>query len=96
MFYRWFGILCAAAIMVCGYGWAEEPAPEAEAVAREVSVDRDGDGANDGVDHYDSSDRIVRRGYDENSDGVMDRWESYDQNTGLPNVVASDTAGELN
>lgn len=27
--------------------------------------------------------------------GVMPKYQSYDQNTGLPNMVASDAAGEL-
>ena len=60
-----------------------------------VMVDRNDDGNVDGVDEYDEQGRMARRGFDDNGDRVMDRWQSYDPDTGLPNVVESDTMGEL-
>jgi len=35
---------------------------------------------------------VVKRGYDSNGDMKVDRWETYDQNTGMPIVVESDAA----
>lgn len=62
---------------------------------KEVMVDRDKDGKTDGVDIYDDSERVVKRGYDTNRDMNVDRWETYDQNTGMPIVTQSDKAFEL-
>jgi|GEM_PF-5292707 hypothetical protein len=53
-------------------------------------VDRNNDGKIDGVDIYDESGKVVERGYDSNDNMKVDRWETTDENTGLPIVVASD------
>jgi hypothetical protein len=53
-------------------------------------VDRNNDGKIDGVDIYDDSGMVVKRGYDTNENMKVDRWETYDENTGLPIVVESD------
>lgn len=55
-----------------------------------VMVDRNGDSRIDGVDIYDESGNVVKRGYDDNDDMMVDRWETYDENTGLPIVTESD------
>ena len=89
---RYLSLIIALVCMLWAY---QCPAQDKPACAGETCVDRDGDGVSDGVDVYGDSGRIIRRGYDTNGDGVMERWQSYDQNTGLPNVVGSDTAGEL-
>ena len=57
-----------------------------------VTVDRNNDGKVDGVDIYDDSGKVMKRGYDTNDNMRVDRWETYDENTGLPIVVASDEA----
>jgi hypothetical protein len=90
----------AAVMLVCAAAYAQHCSVSAETKqepvkGKTVQVDRDDDGAIDGVDLYDDDGRVVRRGYDHNRDGVMDSWQSYDPNTGLPNVVESDTRGEL-
>ena len=60
-----------------------------------VLVDRNNDGKIDGVDIYDESGKVVKRGYDTNGDMTIDRWETTDENTGLPIVTESDKAFEL-
>jgi hypothetical protein len=55
-----------------------------------VMVDRNGDSKIDGVDIYDESGKVVKRGYDSNENMRVDRWETYDENTGMPIVVESD------
>jgi hypothetical protein len=57
---------------------------------KNVMVDRNNDGKIDGVDIYDDSGKVVKRGYDTNDNMRVDSWETYDENTGLPIVVASD------
>ncbi|MDD5495780.1 MAG: hypothetical protein PHP46_01610 [Candidatus Omnitrophica bacterium] len=64
-------------------------------MAREIDVDRDGDGTMDGVDVYDQDDRKIRSGYDMDHDGNIERWQTYDPNTGLPDVVPSDSLDEI-
>ena len=59
---------------------------------KQVLVDRNGDGKIDGVDIYDDSGKVVKRGYDTNGDMKVDKWETYDQNTGMPIVVESDNS----
>ena len=58
-------------------------------------VDRNNDGKIDGVDIYDESGKVVKMGYDTNNDMVVDEWQTNNDNTGMPNVVASDEAFEL-
>jgi hypothetical protein len=53
-------------------------------------VDRNNDGKIDGVDIYDESGNVVKRGYDTNGDMRVDSWQTYDENTGTPIVVESD------
>ncbi len=55
-------------------------------------VDRNGDSKIDGVDIYDESGKVVKRGYDSNGDMKVERWETYDENTGMSIVVESDEA----
>ena len=59
---------------------------------KNVIVDRNNDGKIDGVDIYDESGKVVKRGYDSNGDMKVDRWETYDENNGMPIVVESDEA----
>lgn len=59
---------------------------------KQAMVDRNGDGKIDGVDIYDESGKVVKRGYDSDGDMMVDNWEAYDENTGLPIVVESDAA----
>ena len=59
---------------------------------KQVMVDRNLDGKIDGVDIYDESGKVVKRGYDSNGDMKVDKWEAYDQNNGMPIVVESDEA----
>lgn len=62
---------------------------------KSVMVDRNNDGKIDGVDIYDDSGKVAKRGYDTNNDMVVNRWETYDENTGMPIVTNSDEAFEL-
>ena len=57
---------------------------------KNVMVDRNNDSKIDGVDIYDESGKVVKRGYDSNENMRVDRWETYDENTGMPIVVESD------
>jgi len=59
---------------------------------KSVMVDRNKDTKIDGVDIYDESGKVVKRGYDTDNNMRVDKWETYDENTGLPIVVASDEA----
>ena len=72
----------------------EQAQPQGEMVKarkyREVPVDRNGDLKIDGVDIYDNDNRLVRQGYDDNGDGLNDRYLDIDPNTGMPMVTASD------
>jgi hypothetical protein len=72
----------------------DQSAPKVEVIKakkyKEVPVDRNGDGKIDGVDYYDDQGRLVRKGYDDNGDGMNDRYLDYDENTGMPMTAASD------
>lgn len=57
---------------------------------KEIMVDRNGDSKIDGVDIYDDNGKVVKRGYDTNEDMMVDNWETYDENTGMPIVTESD------
>ena len=57
---------------------------------KQAMVDRNNDGKIDGVDIYDENGKVVKRGYDTDGDMKVDKWETYDQNTGTPIVVESD------
>lgn len=59
---------------------------------KNVMVDRNSDGKIDGVDIYDENGNVVKRGYDSNNNMRVDRWQTYDENTGTPIVVESDEA----
>ncbi|MFA5085910.1 MAG: hypothetical protein WC482_06055 [Candidatus Omnitrophota bacterium] len=59
---------------------------------KNVMVDRNNDGKIDGVDIYDESGKVIKRGYDSDEDMNVDNWETYDNNTGMPIVVESDKA----
>lgn len=60
--------------------------------SKQSTVDRNSDGKIDGVDIYDESGKVVKRGYDDNGDMRVDRWQTYDENTGTPIVTQSDSA----
>jgi len=62
---------------------------------KQVLVDRNGDKRIDGIDIYNADGKIVKRGYDTNNDMIIDKWETYDENTGMPIVAESDKAFEL-
>ncbi len=89
----------AVVVLVClffiGVCQAEEAQKSVEAKQKEIMADRDKDGVVDGVDIYDDSGKVVKRGYDDNNDRMVDRWETYDENTGMPIVTESDKAFEL-
>lgn len=70
-------------------------AQKVTASQKQVMVDRNNDSKIDGVDIYDDSGKVAKRGYDTNNDMVVDRWETYDENTGMPIVTESDEAFEL-
>jgi hypothetical protein len=90
-------IFVLAIIIICAVLTVNVSAvPQHEKMStREVQVDRNGDTRIDGVDIYDEGGKVVRRGYDTNNDMVIDRWETYDPNTGMPIVTESDKAYEL-
>ncbi len=89
-------VLMLACVLLVGVSSAEE-AKGAKTAPKEkvVNIDKDNNGVIDEKEIYNEEGKIVRKGYDTNGDGVMERWQSYDPNTGLPNIVGSDTAGEL-
>ncbi len=59
---------------------------------KQALVDRNNDGKIDGVDIYDENGNVVKRGFDSDDNMTLDRWETYDENTGLPIVTESDAA----
>jgi hypothetical protein len=69
--------------------------PHEKVSTKQMLVDRNGDQKIDGIDVYDESGRVAKKGYDTNSDMVIDRWEAYDENTGTYIVTESDKAFEL-
>lgn len=92
-------VVIFAAIMLCAVlAGAAFVVAESQTVATEqksVLADRNGDTRIDGIDIYDKGGKIVKRGYDTNGDMVIDKWETYDENTGMPVVTESDKAFEL-
>ena len=101
MRYFYLAVILAAAVFVSSSHAQEAQAPVQEQSAaqgemvkarkyKEVPVDRNGDLKIDGVDIYDNDDRIVRKGYDDDGDGLNDRYLKIDPNTGMPMVTASD------
>ena len=90
----------SAVIMLCvcmaGSAFAVPQSQTVSTKQKVVLVDRNGDNRIDGVDIYDENGKVVKKGYDTNNDMVIDRCETYDQNTGLPIVTESDKAFELN
>jgi hypothetical protein len=90
-----FVVLVALMLCIVLAGVASA-APQSQMVStKHVLVDRNGDNKIDGVDIYDESGKVVKRGYDTNGDMVVDKWETYDENTGMPIVTKSDGAFEL-
>ena len=81
-------LLCAAFASSCIAAESEHLSTK----SKQVMVDRNGDSKIDGVDIYDESGKVVKRGYDDNGDMAVDRWETYDENTGMPIVTQSDAA----
>ena len=97
MRYFYLAVILTLAIFfgTCHAQDAQAPVKEQGDVAsakkfKEVPVDRNGDTKIDGVDVYDDQDRIVRKDYDDDGDGMNDRFLDYDPNTGMPMVTASD------
>ena len=86
--------IALVAVMFAGISLAAE-AQHLSTKQKQVLVDRNGDNKIDGVDIYDDSGKVVKRGYDTNNDNFVDRWETYDENTGLPIVTESDKSFEL-
>lgn len=88
----------AAIVLLCLVFIAPAMAADEQKAApkqKEVMVDRSGDGVIDGVDIYDDSGKVTRRGYDTNNDRFVDTWQERDENTGMPIVTQSDKAFEL-
>jgi hypothetical protein len=85
------------AIMLCVVmAGAALAVPQSQTVStKQTMVDRNGDNKIDGVDIYDESGKVVKRGYDTDGDMIVDRWETYDENTGMPIVTESDKSFEL-
>ena len=93
---RYISIITVIALVIMGRAcYAKEAAKPDMSKYREVKVDRNNDGKIDGVDVYNEQGKIVKKGYDTNGDMAPDRWETYDTNTGLPDVVKSDSAYNL-
>ncbi len=92
-------IFALVVIMLCVVlAGAAFAAPQSQKVSTEqksVLVDRNGDTRIDGIDIYDKDGKVIKRGYDTNGDMVIDKWETYDENTGMPIVAESDKAFEL-
>ena len=84
-------MFCTASIGICVAAESQHLSTK----PKQVMVDRNGDGKIDGVDIYDDSGKVVKRGYDKNADGYVDAWETTDENTGMPIVTQSDKAFEL-
>lgn len=86
-------------VLCAGLGMAEQGSADSVAAKKSVEkakeIDRDNDGKTDQIDVYNEDDRLIRREYDTNHDGMMEVYQTYDPNTGLPNRVPSDRAGEL-
>lgn len=91
-------IIVLVLIMLCvGQMGIVLAVPQSQTVStKQVMVDRNNDGRIDGVDIYDESGKVVKRGYDTNADMKVDKWETYDPNTGMPIVTESDGSYELN
>lgn len=85
-------LACIIFIGTCQAADAQKPAAARQ---KQVLVDRNNDGKIDGVDIYDDSGKVVKRGYDDNGDNYVDRWETYDRETGMPIVTQSDKSFEL-
>ena len=98
MRYFYLAVILSLAIFFGNVSHAQDAEAPAKAPAqaaaahkyKEVPVDRNGDTKIDGVDVYDEQDRLVKRGYDNDGDDVMDSWETYDVETGMPDVVQDD------
>ena len=85
-------ILAAVAILVSVGICIAAESEHLSTKSKNVMVDRNSDGKIDGVDIYDESGKVVKRGYDTDGDMKVDNWQAYDENTGTPIVVQSDTA----
>ncbi len=92
--YLWV-IVLVALVSMAGICYAQDEAKPDTTKYKEIQVDRNNDGVIDGVDVYNEQGKLVKKGYDTNGDTKPERWETYDPNTGLPDVVASDSADEL-
>ncbi|MDP3792041.1 MAG: hypothetical protein Q8R38_08385 [Candidatus Omnitrophota bacterium] len=90
-----FVVLVAAVLCVILAGSAFAVPQHEQMSTKQIMVDRNGDAKIDGVDIYDVDNKVVKRGYDTDNDMVVDKWETYDENTGMPIVTASDEAFEL-
>jgi len=58
-------------------------------------ADGSGPGSLRHIDTGEEDDQPADMKYGVNNTQMMPSYDSYDENTGLPNVVESDTAGEL-
>jgi len=85
-------LLVASSIVLCVGICVAAESEHLSTKSKNVMVDRNNDTKIDGVDIYDESGKVVKRGYDTNGDMKVDRWETYDENTGTPIVVESDQA----
>jgi len=93
---RYIYVAAVTVFALTAGAWRAECADSGKAAGeRIIRVDRNGDGAVDGVDVYNEENKLIRRGYDTNNDGVMESYQSYNPNTGLPDVVQSDKSMEL-
>jgi hypothetical protein len=93
---RYISFVLAIAILVSAGTCAAQQAGDTKGPAlKEKAVDSNNDGKIDYVDYYNERGQLVRRGYDADGNGVMERYDSYDPETGLPAVVPSDEDYEI-
>lgn len=88
-------VLVAIMLCIAFIGTALAVQQSQKLSTKQILVDRNADTRIDGIDVYDANGKVVKRGYDTNSDMVIDKWETYDENTGMPIVTESDKAFEL-
>jgi hypothetical protein len=88
-------VIIMLCVVLTGTAFTAAQGQTVSAEQKSVLADRNGDTRIDGIDIYNKDGGIVKRGYDTNGDMVIDKWETYDENTGMPIVTESDKAFEL-
>lgn len=88
--------ITAVSMACCGVFAAEEPQGKPSAPASQTVVFKEagGAGGDQDVGGSDTRDQAPNDGGVDDA-GTMPQYQSYDQNTGLPNDVPSDSYGEF-